>query len=223
MTKSLNKIAKRVQWSAEMDAEFIAIYPDTKTATVAEKLGISLTAAYGRAYTLGLKKSAAFNASPDACRLRRGDEVGKQFRFQPGHVSHNKGVKGISYPGMVDTQFKAGHRPANYKPVGYIRTTIDGYIEIKMAEGYGRWRLLHRVIWQRMNGKIDNDLLVSFIDGNSRNVKITNLTLITKKENALRNNGQKYGPEIKALYQLKGAITRQINKRNRQNERHTST
>jgi hypothetical protein len=220
MTKSLNKIAKRVNWTAEMDAELTLIYPDIKSELVAEKLGVSLTAVYGRAAKFGIKKSAQFMSSPAACRLRRGDEIGKQFRFKPGHVSHNKGVKGISYPGMVDTQFKPGSRPVNTKPVGYIRTTADGYLEMKMAEGLRQWRLLHRVIWQRLNGKIASDLMVTFIDGNSKNIKITNLTLMSKKENALRNSYHNYGKEIAQLYQLKGAITRQINKRSAKNERH---
>lgn len=216
MTKSLNKIAKKVKWSPEMDAVMTLRYPEVKSALIAEQLSVSLCSVYNRAATLGIEKSAAFKASPAACRLRRGDEVGKAFRFKKGQVPPNKGVKGINYPGMVATQFTKGEKPANYKPVGSTRIcSKDGYVLIKMAEGMFQWKLLHRVVWQRMNGPIPKGFLVSFIDRTPLNWKITNLTLITKKQNALRNSIHNYGIEIAQIYQLKGAITRQINKQKR--------
>lgn len=204
---------KKVKWTPEMDAVMVKFYPDIKAAKVAEKLGISLSAVYNRAEKLGLEKSEAFKASPDACRLRRGDEVGKAFRFQKGQVPPNKGVKGVVYQGCVATQFKPGQRSANYKPVGSTRIcSKDGYVLIKIAEGMFQWRHLHRVVWERLNGPIPKGFLVSFIDRNPLNWKITNLTLITKKQNALRNSVHNYGKDIAQLYQLKAAITRQINK-----------
>lgn len=216
MTKSLNKIAKRIVWTAEMDALMQARYPNIKSSVVAAELGVNVNAVYTRASALGLKKTEEFMASPDSCRLRRGDEVGKAFRFQKGQVPPNKGVKGVVYQGCVATQFKPGQRSANYKPVGSTRIcSKDGYVLIKMAEGLFQWKLLHRIVWERMNGPIPKGFLVSFIDRNPLNWKITNLTLITKKQNALRNSIHNYGTEIAQLYQLKGAITRQINKQKR--------
>jgi len=216
MTKSLNKIAKKVKWTPEMDAVMTSRYPDVKAAVVAEQLGVSLSAVYGRASALKLEKSEAFKASPDACRLRRGNEVGKAFRFKKGQVPPNKGVKGISYPGMEATQFRPGQRPVNYKPVGSTRVcSKDGYVLIKMAEGMFQYKHLHRVVWERMNGPIPKGFLVSFIDRNPLNWKITNLMLITKNQNVLRNSVHSYGPEIAKVYQLKAAINRQINKQKR--------
>ncbi len=199
-----------------MDTVITSRYPDVKSSLIAEQLGVSLSAVYNRASTLGLEKSEAFKASPDACRIRRGDEVGKAFRFKKGQVPANKGIKGINYPGMIGTQFKPGTKPPNYKPVGSTRIcSKDGYVLIKMAEGLFQWKLLHRIVWERMNGPIPKGFLVSFIDRNPLNWKITNLTLITKKQNALRNSIHNYGTEIAQIYQLKGAITRQINKQKR--------
>lgn len=216
MTKSLNKIAKRIVWTADMDAVMASRYPNVRSALIAEQLGVSLSAVYNRASTLGLEKSEAFKASPESCRLRRGDEVGKAFRFKKGQVPPNKGVKGISYPGMAATQFVKGEKPANYKPVGSTRIcSKDGYVLIKIAEGMFQWKHLHRIVWERMNGPIPKGFLVSFIDRSPLNWKITNLTLITKKQNALRNSVHNYGKDIAQLYILKSQITRQINKRKR--------
>jgi hypothetical protein len=66
--------------------------------------------------------------------------------------------------------------------------------------------------------------MVAFIDGNKLNVEITNLMLMNKAENAKRNHPAKYGKEFMQVAQLKGAISRQINKRRKENEqRHLST
>lgn len=224
MTKSLNKIAKKVKWTPKMDAVMILRYPEVKGQIVADQLGISLSAVYNRAFSLGLEKSEAFKASPDASRLRRGGEIGKEFRFKKGQVPPNKGIKGINYPGMVATQFKAGTKPPNHKPVGSTRIdSKDGYILIKMDEGMFKWKLLHRVIWERMHGPIPSGSMVTFVDGNKLNISIVNLTMIDKKQNCKRNSYHNYGKEIANLYQLQGQITRQINKRNKQDERHSST
>lgn len=67
-------------------------YPNTKTATIAAQLGWTVSRTYQRAKKLGLAKTQEYLESPDACRLRRGDNVGKRFRFTPGHVPANKGV-----------------------------------------------------------------------------------------------------------------------------------
>jgi len=156
-------------------------------------------------------------------KLKKGAHIGNSTRFQKGHKTHNKGIKGINYPGMVATQFKPGHLSANYKPVGTIRN-VAGRLEIKMAEGPRQWRQLSRIVWQTCNGPIPENCVVSFIDGNTSKIDITNLQILTLAENASRNNiSNKYGPEIRKVIQLKGAITRQINKRNKQHERHSST
>jgi len=57
---------------------------------------------------MGLTKSAAYLASPAACRLRKGDNVGAARRFRPGHVPANKGLRrpGWSTGRMAETQFK---------------------------------------------------------------------------------------------------------------------
>jgi hypothetical protein len=214
MTKSRGILTARKKWSTDETLLLAHLYACTYTATLAKLFNCKIEQVYQRANTTGLSKSDWYKNSPMAQRLRTDCSMGIPYRFKKGQTPPNKGLKGISYPGSVPTQFKPGSKPPNHKPVGTIRV-VDGYFEIKMAEGMRQWKLLHRVIWERMNGKIPDGYLVTFIDGDQTNIEITNLTLMTKQENARRNSIHRYGPEIAKLYQLKGAINRQINKRER--------
>jgi hypothetical protein len=216
MTKSRGINAPKRTWPAEDLALLSNLYACTYTPTLAKLFECKIEQIYSRAAILKLNKSKWYRNSPMAQTIRPESLKGLDGRFKPGHMPANKGVKGISYPGMEATQFKPGTKPPNHKPVGSTRIdTKDGYVYIKMAEGMFQFKLLHRVIWERMNGPIPPGYLVSFIDQNKQNCRITNLTLLTKKQNALRNSIHNYGPEIAQIYQLKGAITRQINKRQR--------
>jgi hypothetical protein len=134
-------------------------------------------------------------------------------RFEKGHATWNKGKKGWNPEKCKATHFKKGTRPPNYRPVGTIRV-VDGYQEIKMAEGMRQWRQLHRVIWERLCGPIPKGSNLIFRDGNRLNISIVNLELVTKAENMKRNSYHtNYPKEIAQLIQLQGAINRQINKR----------
>lgn len=216
MTSSRGILTKRKKWT-DLELELLkALYPSTYSATLAKFFSCNLTQLYNQAFKRNLKKSQWYADSPMAQRLRTDCSVGIPTRFKKGQIPKNKGVKGITYPGSIATQFKPGTKPSNHKPVGHTRTDTDGYVYIKMAEGMFQFKLLHRVVWERMNGPVPSGSVVAFINGNKQDCRITNLTLFTKKQNALRNSVHRYGPEIAQLYQLKGAIKRQINKRERQ-------
>lgn len=199
-------------WTAEEDALFRKHYPNSSMRQMMELLGRSACSIYNRSEILNVRKSQEYLDSPAACRLRRGDNIGKEYRFQKGQIPPNKGVKGISYEGSKPTQFKSGSRPPNYRPVGTIRQ-VDGYYEIKMAEGMRQWKLLQRVVWERCNGAIPKGMFVIFLDGSRDNIEITNLSLVTKAQNMKRNTVHNYPKEIVHLVQLKAALNRQINKR----------
>jgi hypothetical protein len=199
-------------WTPVQDDMMKAFYADNTMSTMKAITGRKEHSIYNRAFALKLAKSQAYLESPAACRLRRGDEIGKAHRFQKGQVPPNKGVKGVYYEGSVATFFPKGNKPANYKPVGHIRE-VDGYFEIKIAEGMRQWKLLHRVIWERCNGPIPQGHIVSFLDGNSKNINIKNMALFTKAQNMKRNTVHNYPKEIVHLVQLRAALNRQINKR----------
>lgn len=107
--------------------------------------------------------------------------------FQKGYIPPNKGTKGLSKPNKAS--FKKGHKPSNLRPIGSERITKDGYTEIKVEEP-NKWRLKHRVIWEKSNGKIPKGHTIIFGDGNKQNIDINNLILVTRKQLLILNRNR---------------------------------
>lgn len=191
-------------------------YPDERTDAIALDLGCTLSQVYYAATKLGLRKSDAYLASPAACRLRRGGEIGKAWRFKKGFVPANKGIKGVCAPGCVPTQFKKGHKSHTWKPIGSERVGKDGYLQRKLTDtGYPPrdWVAVHRIVWNSAGREIPRGFHLVFKDGNKRNFALENLELVSFADMMRRNTLHNYGKEIAGLVQLTGSITRQINRR----------
>jgi hypothetical protein len=109
---------------------------------------------------------------------------GRDCKFQRGQASFNKGIRGVHY--HEPTEFKPGHVPANHKPVGSERISVDGYIEMKIAEPR-RWQQKHRVIWEAENGAVPKGYVVIFADGNKLNCSQDNLVLISRSQLSVIN------------------------------------
>lgn len=97
--------------------------------------------------------------------------------------------KGVCAKGCEATQFKKGHKPVNYKPVGSERINIYGYIEVKVADP-NKWRLKHRVVWEEYYGEIPNGYSILFLDRNKQNLDINNLILVSKKQLVFLNKNK---------------------------------
>lgn len=106
-------------------------------------------------------------------------------RYQPGSTPYTKGKKKY-WSGGEKTQFKKGHRPYNYMPVGSERINGEGYIDIKIADP-NVWRAKHLIVWERHNGPVPKGHAVLFGDGNRMNVDIANLVLVTRTQLAILN------------------------------------
>ena len=127
-------------------------------------------------------------------------------RRKKGDAPFNKGKKQIDYmtPEGIEkskkTRFKKGRKPHNTNPQGNGAIVLKkescgrSYQYIRIEEGV--WELYHRVIWQKENGKIPENHLVSFKDNDPMNTNIENLELITMTENMYRNSKHKYPREI---------------------------
>jgi len=211
-------------WSRADDAALRRRYPHMSTSTLARQLRRSITATHARASQLGLKKSAAYLASPDACRLRRGDNIGARFRYPPGHVPANKGVRRPGYaPGrMRETQFKKGGLPRNYMPIGSTRT-CDGYVYVKVADvryvPYTvNWLPLHIIEWERVNGPLPAGHALAFRNHDRTDVRLENLELITRRELMARNSVHNLPKPLAQTVQLLGALNRQLRRRTRDAE-----
>lgn len=148
-------------WSAKAVAALKRRYPHERTDTIAADLGVTVSACYQMARNLGLHKTDEYLASPAACRLRRGDNVGAEYRFKKGQVPANKGLKGVTYEGCMATQFKKGHRGGKaldvYQPIGTERISKDGYVQRKINDDMPlqkRWRGVHIIVWEEANGPL---------------------------------------------------------------------
>jgi len=164
--------------------------------------------------------SPEYLASPHACRLRRGDNVGASFRFKPGHKTWNDGMKGWqSGRRSAETRFKAGRKPHTWVPVGSERVTDDGTLQRKVSDtGYPPrdWRAVHALIWEEHNGPVPLGHICVLKNRDKRDFRIENIEYITRAENMRRNSYHRYGEEVARAIQLRGALNRQINKRLRQ-------
>lgn len=192
-----------------------ADYPHKPTARVAKTLKRSITSVYQRATLLGLRKSAKYLASPDACRLRRGDNVGAAHRFLPGHVPANKGLRrpGWSRGRMAETQFKPGNKPHTWKPIGTTRYSKEGYLQRKVSDtGYPPrdWVGEHILMWRKAHGPVPTGFAVAFKDSNKAHLALDNFELISRRELMRRNTIHRFPLELADAIRLNGALKRRL-------------
>lgn len=181
-------------------------------------LGRSRPSIYQHAMGMGLKKSQEYFKTKVAGRFEK-DGHHRGHRFAPGFVPWNKGRKGWVAPGSQATQFKPGGKPMQTLPVGSYRVTKDGTLQRKIGEEPGsphkRWRSVAELTWIEANGPIPDGHIVVFKPGMKTTeldaISLDKLDCISRAENARRNHARK-SPELTKLYQLKGAITRQVNR-----------
>ncbi|QEZ47218.1 HNH endonuclease signature motif containing protein [Cupriavidus oxalaticus] len=200
-------------------------YPNSKTEDIAAALKRPTHAVYNKALAMGLRKSEAYLSSPDAGRLD--GKRGAGSRFVAGQPSWNKGVKGSTgtHPNCRQAQFKKGERRgaanANYVPIGTERISKDGYLERKVTDDPNlvparRWVGVHRLVWEAAHGPIPPGHAVTFLPGrrtaDAALITEDALELVSRGELARRNHPRARSPELAKLVQLKGAITRQVNR-----------
>lgn len=213
-------------WAKKAIAALQRRYPHEPTAAIAADLGIALNACYQMAKKLGLKKTPEYLASPAACRLRRGDNVGAACRYLPGHVPANKGLRRPGWaPGrMAQTQFKPGNSPYTTQPVGSYRFDKQGTLQRKIGTAKGsnskRWRGVHELVWIAANGPVPAGHICVFKPG-MRTAVLDEITLdrvecISLAENMRRNSyHNRYPKEIGLAIQLRGQLVRKINRAER--------
>lgn len=227
MTKSRGKNKPKFKFSVVDEILIREDFPDTKTEILAKVIGCTVGQLHGKAKRMGVKKSEAYLAGPDACRLRRGDNVGAQYRFPKGHVPANKGLRrpGFAPGDMAKTQFKKG-RPAiesrNYVAIGTEKIDQDGYLVRKVTDDptifpARRWVAVHRLVWEAANGPIPPGHCVGFLPGRKTNVlvqiTVDVLECISFAERMRRNTIHNQHPEIADVARLRGRVKRAINKR----------
>lgn len=195
-----------------MKQQIIELYPHYSTKYIAELLGVSLSKVYNIAWDAKVKKSVEYLLTPESGRII---EPSVANQFKPGHTPHNKGKKMDAeiYEKVAPTMFKKGNKPQNTKPIGTINVRIDTqgrpYQYIKIKDSH--WELLQRYTWEQANGKIPHGHIVIFLDGNYLNCDLSNLQLISRKENMARNTIQRYPAELQEVMKLTCKLKRKTN------------
>lgn len=125
---------------------------------------------YARKFCAKFSRHDVSAANLHALRKRKGWKTGRSGCFEKGEQPHNKGVRcapgtGGLHPNARRSHFAKGGRSGKaallYKPIGTERLNKDGYRERKIHDGMplqSRWRLLHLVEWEAINGPIPDGM-----------------------------------------------------------------
>jgi hypothetical protein len=238
MTRSRGILPPRNFWTDAEIALLRAMYPDCAGDDVAAWIGRDVRCVYAKAKALGLSKSPEFMASDASGRVRRGKQHPSMIasQFKRGHTTWNKGRPSAEtgtghHPNSRRTQFRKGRKAEesrNYVPLGSHRICADGYLERKVTDDprivpARRWVAVHRLVWEAERGPIPPGHIVRFKEGQKTAVleliTADRLECITRGEHAQRNHPRSRSPELARLVQLKGAITRQVNRITREAQR----
>lgn len=208
----------RRAWHPAEVAQVRAQYPHMQTKIIAAMLDRPLTAVYQRAQVLGLSKPPEYLASPAAGRTN--GRQGMSSRFVKGQVSWNKGMHYTPGGRCASGWFKKGVRQGVavrlYKPIGTLRVTKDGYLSRKVNDGMPlqrRWKLEHVRLWEEANGPVPKGYAVKILNGQKQDVRLENLALISRADLMRANTVHNLPKPLAEVVQLRGALVRQINRR----------
>lgn len=195
-------------------------FANTQTKKIAKALDRTEYAVSNLALRLGLKKSNEYLQTPDAGRIQKGERIGVNTEFRKGLIPANKGKKlheFMSKEGIERskaTRFKKGNVPPQAK--GHY----DGEVSIRKCKGrpykyirlkMGKWRELHRVLWEEAYGPIPKGYNIQFKDSNPLNCVLENLYMISRKKQLSMNNSiHRFPPELKKTIRTLNKLKRKI-------------
>lgn len=217
---------KRRYWTEAEVATLELFYPYKRSVDVAQALGRPVGQVYAKAAERGLTKSAAFYASDLSARIKRGRRHPRMVasQFPRGHVPWNKGTHYTAGGRSAETRFKPGNYSRRWDReaygVGALRITTDsdgpGTLQIKVSEGIGQnvWVEMSHYAWWSATGRWPRrGQVVVRKNGDPDDTRFENLELVKRAELAYRNRvWTRYPPEVARLFQLKGAISRAVNR-----------
>lgn len=188
---------------------------------IGENLGRHSGSIHGRMKRLGLSLPEDVKRKRIEESTKRVLEVGKNSRFPKGHTPANKGKKmePETYQKCKPTMFKKGQLPANTKHFGkpylHTRTTKTGntektwYIQESTNKRSAYMTYLCRKEGINMKGK--KPRLKPGFD-HSRPPTLDDIDIISNRKNMQLNSFYRYPEPVRKLVQIKGVLTRQINK-----------
>jgi hypothetical protein len=137
-------------------------------------------------------------------------KVGKPIvgSWKPGSVPWNKNLKGIRL--SPHSEFKAGHSLNDPAPLGAVRIRCrNGRKEgprawVKIAQP-NKWRLRAQIEWERVNGPLQDGLVIHHRDRDSLNDDPSNLVALTRSEHAREHHAEMIESAARALGLWDGA------------------
>lgn len=141
---------------------------------------------YHAAFSATFARDDVAASNLHSLRKRKGWRTGRTGHFAKGQPPANKGLKcapgrGGNHPNARRTQFACGVRQGVavklYKPIGTERRSKDGYLERKIHDGMplqSRWRAVHLIEWEALNGPIPKGHALKCLDGNKLNTAPNN-------------------------------------------------
>lgn len=222
----------RIAWTSAMEDELRRLYPTQSAQECADAIGVGLSSVVNRVTLLGLSKSPEWIAARTRQRWAEGrHDASRSAHFQKGLQSWNKGLRGVVgvQEGCRRTQFKPGELTGaarhNYVPVGTEKIR-DGLLCRKMTDDQSiypaaRWQPVQRLVWEAAHGPIPPGHIVVFKPGRHTTerdlITLDRLELVSRAENMRRNSYHtRYPKEVAQLIQLKGALNRKINRRQKE-------
>lgn len=149
-------------------------------------------------------------------------------RFQKGHKTWNKGMKG--YCPSPETLWKKGHGCWwRAKEIGTERVNRYGHIEVKVTMTHAEneqprrmWRYRSHLVWEQYTGESPpKGMIVLHLNSNPTDDRIENLALITQRENlALINHGFHKLPQDPQIRQAMLTLVKFDIKRREFDEKH---
>jgi hypothetical protein len=206
-------------WTDRERDQLRAAYPTVNCREIAAELGRTERAVYSQAKLMGLSKAEGHAAR--AGRIGAQHPRAIETRFKAGITPWNKGGHYTAGGRSVETQFKQGHRPHTWKPIGSERISKDGYLQRKVTDtGYTPrdWVAVHHLIWIEAGRAIPKGHALVFKDGDKRNITLENLELVARADLMRRNTRHNLPPELNQLIGLRAALVRKINNRTKDAE-----
>lgn len=209
-------------------------YADSHNSDLAQVFGCTPERVAAKASAMGLKKSREYLAAEARKHTLKPGHPSHAYRFQRGAAPANKGVKhppGWAPGRMREGQFKAGHKPHTWVPVGSYRIVKNKsggeQLERKVNDMPGptcvRWHPVHRLVWEAAHGPVPDGHIVVFKPGR-RSTELEHITLdavecITRVELMRRNTIHHLPPEFAEVARLKAVLHRTINTKLRKDGR----
>lgn len=190
---------------------------------IAAALGRSERAVNNMSNEMGLRRPAEWVAANARRLANEPGHASQATRFLPGAEPWNRGIRGSTglHPNSRATQFKAGVPGLSRAPLGTLRIN-NGVLERKESNTPGashlRWHPVHVTLWVTAHGPTPHGHIVVFRPGckttDLRQITLDKVECITRAENMRRNSYQAaLPPELARLVQLRGVLSRQINRR----------